>query len=298
LGRIGCALIAQTAEIAPLDRMLYALRDATATVESIPLIASSIMSKKLAEGIDALVLDVKIGNGAFIADPVRAEELARTMIEIGSSHGCKIVARLTAMDRPLGFAVGNAIEVAESIAALKGGGPPDLREVTLALAAEMLVLGGVAANLEEAALQAAAALDDGRALERFRLIVEAQGGDCRILDEPDLLACAPIRRDVWAGRDGFVSHMDVRAIGHAAVELGAGRGSLDSVIDPAVGFSIAAKPGDRVEAGQPLAAVFARDEQSAAAAAETLRSAITLADESSPPLPLVGRRIADSAEPA
>jgi len=295
LGRIGCALIAQTAEIAPLDRMLYALRDATATVESIPLIASSIMSKKLAEGIDALVLDVKVGNGAFIDDPVRAEDLARTMIGIGASHGRQVVARLTAMDRPLGLAVGNAIEVTESIAALKGGGPDDLREVTLALASEMLVLGGVAVDLENAAMQAAAALDDGRALERFRLIVEAQGGDPRILDEPDLLASAPVRRDVVAGRDGFVSRMDVRAIGHAAVALGTGRGSLDSIIDPSVGFSIPAKPGHRVRTGQPLAAVFARDEQSAAAAAEALRSAIQLGDEVSPPLPLVGGRITDSA---
>src|SRR5512138_906634 len=177
--RIGCALIAASPEIAPLDRRLYALRDVTGTIESIPLIASSIMSKKLAEGIDALVLDVKVGGGAFMADSTKARELARTMIAIGRAHGRTVVARLTAMDRPLGFAIGNALEVEESVAALQGGGPPDLRAVTVALAAEMLVLGGRADTIEDGIAHASAALDDGRALEMMRAVIEAQDGDPR-----------------------------------------------------------------------------------------------------------------------
>jgi pyrimidine-nucleoside phosphorylase len=290
--RIGCALIAQTDQIAPLDRRLYALRDATATVESVPLIASSIMSKKLAEGIDALVLDVKVGNGAFIPEPTRAEQLARTMIEIGERYGKTVVALLTAMDRPLGIAAGNALEVEEAILALRGGGPTDLRAITLALAAEMLVLGGAAPSLEAGRSAAAAALDDGRALEKMREIIEAQGGDARVLDDTTLLPRAPVRRPVSAKESGIIQAMDVRAIGAAAVELGAGRGALRAGIDSAVGFHIPAKPGHRVQAGDVIATVFARNDAGARRAGEAVCGAITIGETiESEPLPLVLRRI-------
>jgi pyrimidine-nucleoside phosphorylase len=289
--RLGCALIAQTDEVAPLDRSLYALRDVTATVESIPLIASSIMSKKLAEGLDGLVLDVKTGNGAFMTDPEQAAELARTMIAIGASHGKRVVARMTAMDRPLGVAVGNALEVAESVDALRGGGPPDLREVTLSLAAEMLVLGEAAPDSDAALTMAAAALDDGRALEMFRRIVEAQGGDVAAIDDTTRLPTASVRHEVHAAADGTVEAMDVRGIGLAAVSLGVGRVHKNADIDPAVGFHVNVKPGDRVVRDQPIATVFARDDASGRQAAAELTAAISIGEGSPDILPLIGARL-------
>ena len=290
---LGVALITQTPEIAPLDGRLYALRDVTATVESIPLIAASIMSKKIAEGLDALVLDVKAGNGAFIQDDERTLELARTMIGIGAAHGREVVALVTAMDRPLGVAVGNALEVVESVEALRGGGPADLREVTLALAAEMLVLGRVAGTVEEGRALAAAALDDGRGLGMLRRLVEAQGGDVRVIDDPALLPRAPVTRAVRAERAGVVEVMDTRALGEAAVGLGAGRRSLSAEIDPAVGMMVPVKPGEDVAAGDLLAEIHARDEGSAARAADQVRAAIRVGDGSDavPPLPLVSHRV-------
>jgi pyrimidine-nucleoside phosphorylase len=297
LERHGCALIGQTGEIAPLDRRLYALRDVTGTVESIPLIASSIMSKKVAEGIDALVLDVKTGGGAFISELERGLELARTMIAIGKEYGREVVALVTAMDRPLGFAVGNALEMEESILAFQGEGPADLREVTLALAAEMLVLGGVAANLDDARAAAAAALDDGRALEKMREIVDAQGGNPAVLDDPALLPQAPVRRILEAPARGFVTRIDARAIGQAAVALGAGRATLGSTIDPAVGFHITAKPGDEVGAGTALATIHARTPEDAERARAALQRAITIAPESmGTGLPLVSHRLTGRGE--
>jgi pyrimidine-nucleoside phosphorylase len=289
--RLGCALIAQTDEVAPLDRRLYALRDVTATVESIPLIASSIMSKKLAEGIDALVLDVKLGNGAFMPERERAETLARTMIGIGRASGKQVVALLTAMDRPLGFAIGNALEVEEAVLALRGEGPSDLREVTLALAAEMLVLGGAADNVEEGTRMAAGALDDGRALEMMRSIIEAQGGNAAVLDDPAILPQAEARRVLVAPRPGTVASMDVRAIGEAAVELGAGRRALGAAIDPAVGFHITVKPGMAVEQGDPLATVHARTGETAEAIGRRVLDAITIGPGPADPLPLIVRRM-------
>lgn len=289
--RIGCALIAASPEIAPLDQRLYALRDVTGTVESIPLIASSIMSKKLAEGIDALVLDIKVGSGAFLPEVERARELAHMMIAIGAAHDTTVVARLTAMDRPLGHAIGNAVEVEECIATLRGEGPADLREVTLVLAAEMLVLGRAAADLDAAQAMAAAALDDGRALEQMRTIITAQGGNASVLDDPAILPQAPVRRVLAAVRDGWVSRIDTRAIGAAAVGLGAGRLSLDARIDPAVGMHVTAKPGARVTKGTPLATIMAADEQSAATAAAIVQRAIEIGDETVTPLPLIGERI-------
>jgi pyrimidine-nucleoside phosphorylase len=291
LERHGCALIGQTGEIAPLDRKLYALRDVTGTVESIPLIASSIMSKKVAEGIDALVLDLKTGGGAFIPELDRGLELAHTMIEIGKVYGREVVALVTAMDRPLGYAVGNALEMEESILALQGEGPADLREVTLALAAEMLVLGGVAGTLSEGRERAAAALDDGRALEKMRTIVEAQGGNPAVLDDPALLPQAPVRRVLEAETNGFIARVDARAVGQAAVALGAGRASLGATVDPAVGFHLTAKPGDEVEAGTALATIHARSVADAERAREALRRAIGIASGPAAALPLISHRV-------
>jgi len=292
LERIGCVLIGQTDEIAPLDRRLYALRDATATVESIPLIASSIMGKKLAEGADALVLDVKVGNGAFLPEEARALELARTMVEIGQVRGQRVTAITTAMDRPLGYAVGNALEMEEAILMLQGGGPEDLREVVLTLAAEMLVLGGVAADLASARDDAAAALADGRALQRMAEIVEAQGGNPAVLEDPALLPQAPVRRVLEADAAGWIHEVHAGRIGLAAVRLGAGRTALGGAIDPAVGFHITAKPGQPVEAGEPLATVHARTDSDAEAGLRALRDAIRIGEEEAPePLPLIGLRI-------
>jgi pyrimidine-nucleoside phosphorylase len=294
LERIGCALISQTAEVAPLDRRLYALRDVTATVESIPLIASSIMSKKLAEGIDALLLDVKLGNGAFLPEPERAEELARTMIGIGKSHGKRVVALLTAMDRPLGRAIGNAVEVAESILVLRGEGPEDLRELTLVQAAEMLVLGEAAADLQAARASAEAALSDGRAAECFQRIIEAQGGNPEVVDEPGLLPAAPVELVLTARRAGWIGAMDVRSIGMAAVALGAGRRTMADTIDPAVGFSVTARPGVPVERGEVLARVFARDRAGGEEALAELERAIPVVPEApAQPLPLVFGRLTE-----
>jgi len=289
--RIGCALIAASPEIAPLDRRLYALRDVTGTIESIPLIASSIMSKKLAEGIDALVLDVKVGGGAFMADDAKARELARTMIAIGRAHGRTVVARLTAMDRPLGFAIGNALEVEESVAALQGGGPPDLRAVTVALAAEMLVLGGRADTVEDGIAHASAALDDGRALEMMRAVINAQGGNASVLDDPAILPQADVQVVFESPRAGRVVAMDTRAIGVAAVELGAGRATLGARIDPSAGFHLTVKPGDTIERNQPLGTIHARTEALAQHARERLTAAITIGDGRATQLPLVGERI-------
>jgi thymidine phosphorylase len=267
----------------------------TATVESIPLIASSIMSKKIAEGIDALVLDVKLGNGAFMPDEARAAELARTMIGIGAARGKRVVALLTAMDRPLGHAIGNALEVEECILTLRGEGPADLRELTLSLAAEMLVLGSAAADTTSAKALAAAALDDGRALEKMRAIIEAQGGNAIVLDDPAILPQAEARRVLHAAGSGTITRMDVRAIGEAAVELGAGRRSLDAIIDPAVGVHITVKPGDSVESGQAIATVHARTGAVAESIGRRILDAIYIGDQPAEPLPLIVRRIADAA---
>jgi pyrimidine-nucleoside phosphorylase len=290
LERIGCALIAQTDEVAPLDRRLYALRDVTGTVEAIPLIASSIMSKKLAEGIDALVLDIKVGNGAFIPESARAEALARTMIGIGRAHGREVVALETAMDRPLGYAVGNALEVEEAVHALRGEGPEDVRRVTAALASEMLALGGIERDRAAGAKLADAALRDGRALEKMREIILAQGGNASVLDDPAVLPQAPVRRSLEAPASGCVAGIDVRAIGRAAVALGAGRSVLGAQIDPAVGFHITVKPGEYVQAGERIATVFAASVEAAEAALAALRAAIRLGDPCIP-LPLIGRRL-------
>ena len=288
---IGLALISQTPEIAPLDGKLYGLRDVTATVESIPLIASSIMSKKLSEGIDGLVLDVKAGNGAFMAEEERALELARTMISIGGEHGRDVVALVTAMDRPLGHAVGNSLEVAESLEVLRGEGPADVREVTVALTAEMLLLAHLAEDRKEAWEQAAAALDDGRGLDMFRRVIEAQGGEARVVDDPTVLPTAPVRRVVEAEREGRVTAMATRALGEVAVELGAGRKRLEDEVDPRVGFALWVQQGAEVERGQPLAEVHAADDASAEEAARAIRSCLAISGDEAVFRPLISHRV-------
>src|SRR6202034_601290 len=243
LSTVGAVICAAGAGLAPADRKLYALRDVTGTVESIPLIASSIMSKKIAEGTSALVLDVKVGSGAFMTDLDSARELARTMVTLGPEHGVRTSALLTAMDVPLGRAVGNALEVEESLAVLRGEGPPDLIEVTLALAREMLALAGIDAD-------PAAALADGRALDRYHGMIRAQGGD------PDVpLPRARHAELGTAAESGWLRRLDAFAVGVAAWRLGAGRARKEDPVSAAAGVLCLAKPGERVEAGPPGAGV-------------------------------------------
>ena len=294
LETLDCALIGQTAEIAPADRKMYALRDATGTVEAIPLIAASIMSKKLAEGLTGLVLDVKRGSGAFLPELDRALELARTMIELGVDHGTPVVALLTAMDRPLGRACGNALEVEESILALRGEGPPDLMSVTYALGAEMLVLAGVAADHDAARRRMEQAIGTGRAAEHFQKIIEAQGGNPAVVDDPALLPQAAEVELYAAPRRGFVARVEPRAVGRGITALGGGRTSMDDTLDLTVGFMISVRPGDWVEQGEPMATIFARDRAGVDSGRATLRTAIIIADEADPPLPLVSHRVTAS----
>jgi pyrimidine-nucleoside phosphorylase len=294
LERLGCALIGQTREIAPADRKLYALRDATATVESIPLIAASIMSKKLAEGLTGLVLDVKRGSGAFLPDVERGLTLAKTMIELGVDHGVPVVALLTAMDRPLGRACGNALEVEESIMALRGEGPADLMTVTYALGAEMLLMGGAAADRDEARRRMEVAISSGTAAARFQQIIEAQGGDPRVVEDPSLLPQAAACELFVADRDGVIAQVEPRAVGRGITALGGGRTRVDDQIDPAVGFVITARPGDVVRAGDPLATVFARDDAGIAAGRRALEEAIRIGEEAEPPIPLVSHRVTEA----
>ena len=293
--RIGCVLLAQTAEIAPVDQKLYALRDATATVESIPLIAASIMSKKLAEGLTGLVLDVKRGSGSFLQTLDRGLDLAELMIALGTAHGCRVVALLTAMDRPLGRACGNALETEEAIHALRGEGPADLMEVTYALAAEMMLLGNVAEDRATAMDRLQRALSSGAAAEKFKEIIEAQGGNPAVVDDPALLPQAEAIELFRAPRRGFVAQIEPRAVGRGIIALGGGRTKLEDRVNPGVGFVITAKPGDWVEAGEPIASVFARDEAGLRAGAVALREAIRIGDEAEPPLPLISHRVTAGA---
>jgi pyrimidine-nucleoside phosphorylase len=277
--RIGCAMLGQTPEIAPADRKLYALRDVTATVESIPLISASIMSKKLAEGLNGLVLDVKTGSGAFIPDPARAVELARTMIGLGEARGCPTVALLTAMDRPLGRACGHSLEVEEALEGLRGAGPDDLMEVTYALGIEMLLLAGAAANAADARSRLETSVSSGRALETFGRVIEAQGGNRSVVEDPGILPQAGAVEVFRAPRSGVVTAVEPRRIGRAILELGGGRVTIEDAIDPSVGFVITVKPGDAVRAGDPVASVFARDDTGVAGGLAALGEAIAIGDE-------------------
>ncbi len=256
---LGFAFGGQTAQLAPADGKLYALRDVTATVECIPLIIASILSKKFASGTEAVVFDVKTGRGAFMRERADALMLAQGLIAVSKRMGKRATALITNMDQPLGCAIGNALEVQESIDVLKGSGPADVRELTLALAGEMLVLAGLAPNVAEARASAERALQSGAALAKFRAIVEAQGGDPATIDDPSRLPRAPHVEPVLAGAGGFVAAIDSYALGELVVHLGGGRVRKEDVIDPAVGIVLARKVGDRVDAGQPLAFVHTRD---------------------------------------
>ncbi len=291
LEAIGCALMGQTSEVVPADRKMYALRDATATVEAIPLIASSIMSKKLAEDLTGLVIDIKRGSGAFLTSFDREIALANEMIHLGDMHGCPVVALCTAMDRPLGRACGNALEVEEAIAALKGEGPDDLMEVTLALSAEMLLMAGVVSDRETALAALREAITSGRAADQFRRIIESQGGNPDVLDDPALLPQAVECELYTAPRSGIVQRVEPRAIGRGIISLGGGRSTMTDTIDPSVGFVITAKPGDWVDAGEPLASVYARDRPGIERGRSVLRGAVIIGDEAEPPLPLVSHRV-------
>jgi pyrimidine-nucleoside phosphorylase len=288
---LGACLIGQTDRIAPADRKLYALRDVTATVESIPLIAASIMSKKLAEGIDALLLDVKVGRGAFMKTEADARKLAAALIGIGKRMKKDVVALLTDMDQPLGLAVGNALEVNEAVAMLEGGGPTDLRDLTLAQAAEMLVLGRVCTT-GQAAAELRRALESGAARQKFAAIVEAQGGDPSALDRGGVgMPVAPERVPLRADRSGFVAALDAEKVGLAAVVLGAGRATLDEAIDPAVGVTLTRKRGDQVAAGDELCVLHLRSGRGRAAAEALLREAFAIADGPPGSWPLVLGRL-------
>ncbi|MCC6418283.1 MAG: thymidine phosphorylase [Gemmataceae bacterium] len=283
LAAIGCALIGQTGEIAPADKKLYALRDVTATVESIPLITGSILSKKIAEGIDALVIDVKCGRGAFMKTRADARRLAEAHVATGAANGVRTTALVTAMDVSLGRAVGNALEVIEALETLKGNGPADLEGLSVALAARMLLLGGVAPTVEEAAARVRAALAAGRGLEKFRQLVERQGGDPRVIDDYGRLPAAPKRALVRAPRAGYVEHLDAELVGRASMRLGAGRDRKEDAIDHGVGVMIQVWRGEQVRAGDAVAEVHYREEARLHPALELLQQALAVGD--APPSP-------------
>jgi pyrimidine-nucleoside phosphorylase len=280
----GMVLAGQSETLVPADRAIYALRDATGSVPSIPLIASSIMSKKLAVGLGALVLDVKVGRGAFMKDLDRARLLAETMVGIGKAHHTPVVAILTDMNQPLGRMVGNANEIEESVEVLRGGGPRDLVEVVYRLAEEMLILAGIEADRADARLRLQAAVDSGAAFEKLEQVVVAQGGDPSVLHDPSLLARAQNDHTVRATRGGYVARIDAFDIGTAALRLGAGRERKEDDIDPAVGLAVEVKVGDEVRPGQPLVQIFWNDDSRLADALPLIEGAFEISDHLGTPL--------------
>jgi pyrimidine-nucleoside phosphorylase len=292
LADVGCAMISQTSEIAPLDGRLYALRDVTGTVPSIPLIAASIVSKKVAEGIEALVLDVKYGSGAFMTDPEQAVALAETMVDLADREGLRATALLTSMDQPLGAMVGNALEVREAVDCLRGAGPADLREVTLALAVEAVLAADRSASPDGARARLTDLLDSGAALARFADLIARQEGDPRIVEDDSILPRAPLQVEWKAPSDGTVAAVDAYQIGLAAVELGAGRRRTEDEVDPTVGIEVRARVGDPVTTGMPLAVIHARSEASVGAAGERLARAYAIGEGAvEEPPPLVWKRV-------
>ena len=290
----GLVLAGQSETLVPADRKLYALRDASGTVPSIPLISSSIMSKKLAEGLDALVLDVKVGVGAFMESLTDARQLAETMVGIGARHGVRTIAVLTAMDAPLGREVGNASEIRESLDVLSGEGPADLVEVTMTLGSEMLRAAGVARDDADARDQMTRVISSGAAMERFAHVIAAQDGNPRVVEDRSLLPTADRTATVDADRDGVLTLCHARRIGVAAMRLGAGRERKEDTIDPGVGITVEAKPGDRVEAGQPLATLRYRHPARLQEALRVLEGAFEVGDTGDPG-PLILDRIAPDA---
>ncbi len=274
--RIG--MIGQTADVAPADKTLYALRDVTGTVECIPLITASILSKKLAEGIDALVMDVKCGRGAFMKNRADARTLADGIVRVARLNGLRCEALVTAMDRPLGRAIGNALEVVESIETLKGNGPSDLTELSVVLAARMVRLAGLAETDAQADEKVRAALASGRGVECFRHMVEQQGGDPRIVDDYSRLPSAPKTFELKSDRAGFVADLDAEALGVAGMILGGGRRKASDAVDPAVGIVVRARPGDAVRAGDTVLSIHYRDDSRLAEVLDRLRTGYTLTD--------------------
>jgi pyrimidine-nucleoside phosphorylase len=294
LGEVGLVIAGQTADLAPADKALYALRDVTGTVPSLPLIASSIMSKKLAAGADAIVLDVKCGHGAFMETLEDAQALAKLMVAIGVRAGRKVVALITQMEQPLGSAVGNALEVEEAIATLQGKGPKDFQALVEVMAVEMLQVGtpqGKMLTVEAARQKVREAITSGAALAKFRAFVVAQGGDGTLVDDPARLPHAPVKMEVPAPRAGVVQAVDSRAIGLAVVALGGGRQKKGDPIDYGVGVIVSAKVGDNVEAGTPLCTIHAAGEEAARGVMGQIVRAYTLGDEAVDPLPVVYARV-------
>jgi pyrimidine-nucleoside phosphorylase len=279
LGACGMALIGQTEDLAPADRKLYALRDVTATVESIPLISASILSKKLAEGIDGLVLDVKTGSGAFMKKFEGARDLAASMVGIGTECGTRVQELITDMSQPLGRAVGNALEVIEAIETLKGRGPDDLLEVCRELTARMFLLGDLESKLEGARARFDSVLESGQALERFTKVITTQGGDPRVVEDYSRLPAAQHVDSVVASADGYVAGLEAETMGRASMVLGAGRERVDSAIDPAVGLVLEKKVGDPVAVGERICAVYSNDPARLPRALEMIRSAIRVSRE-------------------
>lgn len=284
---VGCAICGASEEMAPADSVLYALRDVTATVDSVPLICGSILSKKLAEGIVGLVLDVKCGAGAVFSEVDDAKTLGRALVESGTSSGLPTVALVTDMDAPLGMAVGNAIEVAEAIDCLRGHGPADLRELSVQIVARMLVAGGVCDDLEKSVARAVAALDAGAGLERFEMMLIAQGGDPRVVSEPSRLGQAVRMRTVEADRSGWLSRLDALQIGRAVARLGGARCRDDGRIDLAAGIRIRVPVGAEVAAGDGVLELRAADNDLLESAVEHARAAMAITDEPGVPRRLV-----------
>ena len=284
---IGCAVVGQSAELAPADKTLYALRDTTATVDSLPLIASSIMSKKLASGAQGIVLDVKVGSGAIMPDYAGSLALAQTMVDIGTRAGRNVSALLTGMDEPLGSHVGNMLEVKDAVEILRGESAGPLLTVSLALGAQLLTVGGVAANPEEGEAMLRRALADGSGLEKLRQLIRAQGGDESVCDHPEALADAPIVRDVAAPRAGVIARMDTTLLGYAAQELGAGRRQKTDQIDPRVGFIMRCRVGDNLSAGAPICTVYAANEDTFAGAQQMILRAVEIGNAPTPPSRLI-----------
>ncbi len=290
---LGLVVAAQSGDLAPADKKLYALRDVTATVESIPLIAASVMSKKLASGADCIVLDVKYGRGAFMQTLADARQLARTMVAIGRQAGRKVTAVLSSMQQPLGFAIGNALEVREAIAALRGSGPSDVVELSLVLGSELVRMAGLRDDIDAARALLIEVLQSGAAWEKFRAMVINQGGDPSVIDEPEHLPTAPVQVAFPAPRSGFVSAIDGQALGLAVNELGGGRSRKEDIIDHAVGLVLHAKVGDKVAVGEPLLTIHAARQTDVDQIAERIRLAYTIHDEPPPSLPLVEDIIRD-----
>lgn len=284
---LGVCLIGQTEDLAPADRKLYALRDVTATVDSIPLIASSIMSKKLVEGIDALVLDVKVGKGAFMESQEEARLLAQTLISIGRESGKKVTAVLSSMDQVLGNEVGNANEIREAMEVMSGKGPLDVRRLTMALGAEMLMLAHKAPDQKTGEELVGKSLDDGTALKRFQELVQAQGGDPRVVEDPSLLPRAAHRVEVPSSSKGLLASMDSRKIGVAAMLAGAGRQKAEDRVDPAVGITVLKKVGDSVEKGEPLAVLQHNGASGTSEALQLILQAFVVAPDPPDPSPLI-----------